>query len=179
MVAYDTNAQDTQFLQGWLMQDRFLLRGTFGSPYETMWANPYQPGLSYYHMPLAFHDPRSGDLFVRSTWDEDALWFGLYQGEAQVFKDGRITVLRENKSSAALTPKVPVGDTATIVLGRSGARFTGDAPRVFVIGLQPAHTYDIEVDDEEMDEYGTDKAGTIEIQLPRDRETPVRIRERK
>ena len=27
MVAYDNNALDSQFLQGWLMQDRFLMRG--------------------------------------------------------------------------------------------------------------------------------------------------------
>ena len=178
MVAYDTNAQENQFLQGWLMQDRFLLRGTFGCPYEMMWANPYQPGLSYFHLPLAFHDTRSGDLFIRSTWDEDATWFGLYQGEAQVFRNGNITVLTLNKPSASQSPKIPVGDTATVVLGRSGAHFSGATPRVFVIGLKPARSYDVEVDDEEMAENETDKAGTIEILMPRDRETAVRIRER-
>src|SRR5258708_39200107 len=102
-----------------------------------MWANPYQPGLSYMHLPLAFHDLRSGDLFVRSNWDEDAVWFGLYQGEAQVFRDGRITVLRQSASSQALAPKVAVGGAATIALGRPGGRFTGATPPVFVIGLQP------------------------------------------
>ncbi len=50
MVAFDTNAAESQVLQGWLMNDRFLMRGPFGSPYEFMWANPYQPGLSYYHV---------------------------------------------------------------------------------------------------------------------------------
>ena len=179
MVAYDTNAQENQFLQGWLMQDRFLLRGALGNPYELMWANPYQPGLSYFHLPLAFHDIRSGDLFVRSTWDEDATWFGLYQGEAQVFRDGHITVLRQIGSPAAQVPKVPVGDTATIVLGRSGARFSGETARVFVIGLKPQRGYDVEVDDEEMAENETDKAGTLEIAMPPDRETAVRIREKK
>ena len=43
---------ETQLLQGFLMNDRFLMRGTLGIAYETMWANPYQPGLSYYHVPL-------------------------------------------------------------------------------------------------------------------------------
>ena len=51
-VAYDTNALENQFLQGWLIQDRFMLRGVFGAPYEFLWANPYQPGLSYAHLPL-------------------------------------------------------------------------------------------------------------------------------
>lgn len=178
MVAYDNNAQENQYLQGWLMQDRFLLRGTFGCPYEMLWANPYQPGLSYYHLPLSFHDTRSGDLFVRSSWDEDATWFGLYQGEAQVFRDGHITVLRQNTSSSDLTPKVPVGDTATIVLGRSGARFSGETARIFVIGLKPERGYEVEVDDEEMAENETDKGGTMEIAMPKERETGVRIRER-
>src|SRR5260370_15502693 len=141
-----------------------------------MWANPYQPGTSYMHLPLAFHDLRSGDLFVRSNWDEDAVWFGLYQGEAQVFRDGRITVLRQSASSQTLAPKVAVGDAATIVLGRSGVRFTGETTRIFVIGLKPRHGYDVEPDDEEMMETETDKAGTLEIALPPDRETPLRIR---
>ena len=33
MVAYDNNAAESQYLQGWLMQDRFLMRGALGSLY--------------------------------------------------------------------------------------------------------------------------------------------------
>ena len=98
MVAYDTNATENQFVQGWVMQDRFLMRGPYGSPYEFLWANPYQPGLSYAHLPLVFHAERSGALFVRSSWEEDAAWFGLFEGQMQVFRDGRITVLRAGDS---------------------------------------------------------------------------------
>ena len=32
MVAFDTNAPESQVLQGWLMNDRFLMRGPFGIP---------------------------------------------------------------------------------------------------------------------------------------------------
>ena len=32
MVAYDSNSSETQLLQGFLMNDRFLMRGTFGIP---------------------------------------------------------------------------------------------------------------------------------------------------
>src|SRR5262249_15321323 len=49
IVAYDTNAAPGQVLQGWLMHDKFMLRTPFGAPYEFLWANPYLPGLSYYH----------------------------------------------------------------------------------------------------------------------------------
>ena len=80
MVAYDTNGLQNQFLQGWLIQDRYLMKTPFGAPYEFLWANPYQPGLSDHQLPLVFHDPNSGVLFVRSGWDEDADWFGLYAG---------------------------------------------------------------------------------------------------
>src|ERR1700691_2585368 len=56
MVAFDSNAPGSQILQGWLMNDHFMLRGTFGAPYEFLWANPYQPGLSYFQAPLVVHD---------------------------------------------------------------------------------------------------------------------------
>ena len=80
MVALDVNAAESQVLQGWLMHDHFMLRGTFGAPYEFLWANPYQPGLSYYHVPLIYHNADFGKLFVRSSWDEDAEWFGYFDG---------------------------------------------------------------------------------------------------
>jgi hypothetical protein len=44
MVASDPNANETQYAQGFLMQDRFIMRDKFGAPYEFLWANPYQPG---------------------------------------------------------------------------------------------------------------------------------------
>ena len=91
MVAFDANAASSQLLQGWLTNDRFLMRGTFGITYEMMWANPYQPGLSYYHVPLAQHDEIGGQLFVRSTWDDDASWIGFFDGQLQLFRDGGVT----------------------------------------------------------------------------------------
>src|SRR5579871_3150488 len=72
MVAYDPNAPDTQVLQGWLMHDKYLMRGAYGTPYEFLWANPYQPGLSYYHVPLVFYAPERGRLFIRSSWEDSA-----------------------------------------------------------------------------------------------------------
>ena len=93
MVAYDANAPDTQVLQGWLMHDKYLMRGAFGTPYEFLWANPYQPGLSYYHVPLVFYAPERGRLFIRSSWDDAAEWFGVFDGVMQVFADGSVKVM--------------------------------------------------------------------------------------
>lgn len=80
MVAYDANTASSQLLQGWLTNDRFLMRDPFGIPYELLWANPYQPGLSYQHVPLALHDEIGGQLYVRSSWDDDAAWIGFFRG---------------------------------------------------------------------------------------------------
>ena len=148
MVAFDTNAPESQVLQGWLMNDHFLMRGTFGITYEFLWANPYQPGLSYYHVPLIFHDELFGRLFIRSSWDESASWLGVFDGEAQLFQDGKVTVLN---------PQITAGPfplTEAIVFFGSGAmKFKvklDEEEAVFVVGLKPRQRYDVEVDDEEM-----------------------------
>jgi hypothetical protein len=41
MVAFDSNEAGNQYLQGWVMQDRFMMRGALGAPYEFLWANPW------------------------------------------------------------------------------------------------------------------------------------------
>ena len=89
MVAYDANAASSQLLQGWVTNDRFLMRGALGIPYELLWANPYQPGLSYYHVPLAMHDEIGGQLFVRSSWEDDAAWIGFFDGSVAVVQGRR------------------------------------------------------------------------------------------
>jgi hypothetical protein len=171
MVAYDTNAQDSQFLQGWLMHDRFLLRGTLGAPYEFLWANPYQPGLSYYHMPLVFHDPARGRLIVRSSWEEDATWFGQLDGVIQVFRDGKIIPLKAEAQSKPLQ----VG-SVEIVFPRQAAKFSIDGGAYYIVGLAPNAAYDVEVDDEELRELRTDAGGILELTFTEDRKAGVRLR---
>jgi len=175
-VALDSNALGNQYLQGWLIQDRFMLRGAFGAPYEFLWANPYQPGLSYEHVPLVFHDVRSGTLFLRSNWDEDATWFGLYHGEAQLFRDGKITVLNQKGSRSAKPEPIIVG-AASVLLAREGLRFLGADEHMFVVGWKPRMKYDVEVDDEEMREVETDAAGTLQLEFPEGRKAGVKIQE--
>lgn len=177
IVAYDTNAVENQYVQGWAMQDRFMMRGPFGSPYEFMWANPYQPGLSYSHLPLVFHSNASGTLFIRASWEEDSMWFGLFQREMQVFRDGRVTVLRPAAPNAQ-TPKVDVGDTATVVLGQPSMRFRAEGGDLFIVNLKPRHHYEVEIEDEEMAEMEADNAGTLHLPLLKETDTAVKLRER-
>jgi hypothetical protein len=179
LVAYDTNAVEAQYLQGWLMQDRFTMRGEFGSVYEFLWANPYQPGLSYSLLPLVFHNPANGHVFARTSWEEDATWIGYFENHLQVFQDGK---LQSVLPGAAVKP-VHVGDA---VLMNSPApdpkdgtvRFQASTEATFVLGLTPHAVYDVEIDDEELSEQETDSGGTLVISLPADRQAGVRIRRR-
>ncbi len=175
MVAYDTNGLDNQFLQGWLIQDRFLMLTPFGAPYEFLWANPYQPGLSYYQLPLVFHDPSSGILFVRSGWDEDADWFGLYAGQAELFHNGQATVVNQGASGSSGPKPLRLGD-ASVIFGRAPFRFSMDAGgTILVIGLKPSQKYLVETDDEEMREVPTDRAGTFVLEYPEGRMAGMRV----
>ncbi|HLH19053.1 MAG TPA: hypothetical protein VKX45_17665 [Bryobacteraceae bacterium] len=171
MVAYDTNAAPSQVLQGWLMHDKFILRSTFGAPYEFLWANPYLPGLSYYHVPLVYHNPDFGRLFIRSSWEDDASWFGAFNGRMQFFADGRLQT----------PPPGPLDLTQAVVcFGQSASRFTvklgEDAESVFIVGLKPRQTYEVEIDDEEMFEAEADPGGIVELEPPRGKPVGIRLK---
>lgn len=177
LVAFDANAAGSQLLQGWLMHDRFLLRSPLGVPYEFLWANPYQPGLSYYHVPLVLHDETFGRLFVRSSWEEDAAWLGVFDGQAQLFKDGHVTPLDPRVTSGPLALS-----EAVIYFAPAARRFKAmldEDEQAFVLGLKPGARYTIEVDDEETREGAADPGGILPLDLPSKTETGVRVRESK
>jgi hypothetical protein len=176
MVAYDVNAPSTQVLQGWLMHDRFVLRGPYGAPYEFLWANPYQPGLSYYHVPLIYHNPDFGKVFIRSGWDEAASWFGYFGGVAQLFHEGRVTLLNPKLNTAPLS----LVEAQVFFAGdvrRFQARLGEDEEAVFLIGLKPRRTHLVEIDQEEAFDAASDEGGILRLDLPRGREVGFRLRE--
>ena len=175
MVALDVNAAESQVLQGWLMHDHFMLRGTFGAPYEFLWANPYQPGLSYYHVPLIYHNADFGKLFVRSSWEDDAEWFGYFDGAMQMFSQGRMSALSAQLNSP------PISFTeAMICFAQRARKFQlklDEEEAVFLLGLQPGRTYQVEIDDEEVFEADSDRGGILELDVPRGKAVGVRIKE--
>ena len=187
MVAFDANANETQLLQGFLMNDRFLMRGTLGIPYELLWADPYQPGLSYYHVPLVAHDAVGGELYVRSSWEDDAAWLGFFGGHLQLFANGE---MQRVEPEAAHDPmdldeatvffahqrdkfSVPVRKGAAAAAGISAAdradAVSDDSDNtpaealddVFIIGLEPRRRYHVEVDHEGMVEAVSDAGGIV------------------
>jgi hypothetical protein len=179
MVAYDVNAPSTQLLQGWLMHDRFQLRTPLGAPYEFLWANPYQPGLSYYQVPLVSYNPSSGRLFVRSSWEDGAQWFGAFDGAMQLFRDGRVTTLDPHTAAEPLMLEA----AAICFAGPDGKqhgqwRVTLEEEQpVFVVGLEPRRAYLVEADDEEMYEATADPTGILQLDdVPHGRTTGVRLR---
>jgi len=177
LIAFDPNALETQFLQGWAMRDSFLMRGPFGITYEFLWGNPYQPGLSYYNAPLSFHDPVRGALVVRSSWDSGADWFYLDGGVMQRFTDGKIQPL----SWKDFREPLALGHTV-VVPARSRSRFQVDAAEAttyYVIGLEPGAVCDIEVDEEELYEDTADRGGILVMKFPAGRKAGVRLRKRK
>jgi hypothetical protein len=181
LVAYDGNAQPHQFLQGWLMQDRFLLRSTFGITYEFLWANPYLPGLSFTYMPDLYHE--HGRLFTRAGWEEDAPWFGFWSGQAQSFRDGQ----RVQVNLAARAAPLDLGPVRVFFAGPE-ARFErgwlpaaeeGEKPveaAAFVLGLESNAAYDVEVDLEEMVEMKADEGGILAFRHPAGQKAQVRVR---
>ena len=174
MVAYDTNAAESQVLQGWLMHDRLILRGTFGAPYEFLWANPYQPGLSYYLVPLIYYNPDFGTLFVRSSWEDTAAWFGHFDGAMQIFEDGHLASVNEQRDRPPLSLK-----EAVVCFGHTARKFhvkLDDAAAVFIVGLAPRKTYQVEIDDEEMYEADSDSGGILEVEVPPGKEVGVRLK---
>jgi len=157
------------------MHDNFMLRGTLGTPYEFLWANPYHPGLAYYLAPLVFHDDLFGRLFVRSSWDDASRWLGYFDGELQLFENGSVTVL-----NAALASEPMSLDTAVVYFGKNAQKFRtilNEEEQVFILGLKAERMYQIEVDDEEMTELQADRGGILELKLPHKVEIGVRLRE--
>ena len=178
LVSLDNNAELAQSLQGWLMQDRYLLRSALGIPYEFLWANAYQPGLTYHHLPNSFHDRRNGRLFIRNHWEEEAKFLVYYNGKIQMFEDGKRKELRVSPS----TPSIEMGGATILVGGQdllkpiqfelSGA----DREAWYIIGLKPNTLYDIEIDDQELDEERTDVGGILSLEFAKaTAKTNVRI----
>lgn len=175
MVAYDNNSQEMQFLQGWLIQDKFLMRSAYGIPYEFLWANPYQPGLSFHYLPNVFHDPASGRLIIRSTWEDDAVWYYQLGGTVQMFREGRIINMKQEQISR----QIEMGNTVLLPANLS-SKFgvnTGESKmHYYVVGLKPSSRYELEVDDEEMRDVKTDPGGVLELGFPKERTAGVLLK---
>ncbi len=79
LVSLDPNLPDGQYLQGWAMEPRQMIRKGPGVAYEFLWADPYLPAIAYQNLDPWVYDP-AGRLFARTTWDADACWINISPG---------------------------------------------------------------------------------------------------
>lgn len=161
LVSYDGGSEQSQFLQGFLMQDPYQMRDPRGAVYEFLWANPYRPGLSYHHAPLHFHSRALGALFARSSWNPDATWLGYLDGELQVYDPDGLKVVTAQPSSKP----IQLGGAAVyVVQGQPLGKIQLPAvDAVFFIGLKPETEYTIEIESSKRFTESTDRAGILAI----------------
>ncbi|MGH9583216.1 MAG: hypothetical protein ACRD4O_09800, partial [Bryobacteraceae bacterium] len=76
LVTLDPNLPSSQYLQGWAMEDRQMIRTGPGVAYEFLWADPYLPGIGYQNLDPWVYDPH-GRLFARTDWSPNACWIGI------------------------------------------------------------------------------------------------------
>ena len=122
---------------------------------------------------MVWHNSTFGRLFIRSDWDDAAEWFGLFDGAMQIFRDGQVTAVDPGHPPAPL----PL-DTAAVCFGEITRRFrvtVDDGTKVFIVGLEPRHSYQVEVDDEELYEAATDSGGILALDVPQGKEIGIRI----
>ena len=135
LVAYDSNAAENQFLQGWLDAGSFpdarrlwALLMNFCGPTPTSRSELFSDAAGVLHNLL------TGHVFARTSWDEDAIWLGYFDGQLQTFRDGKIETLK----AGAATEPVHVGEAIILsAQDKESTRFRADAEAVFVLNLAP------------------------------------------
>ncbi|MCL6545791.1 MAG: hypothetical protein K6T61_11225 [Bryobacteraceae bacterium] len=162
LVSYGGGSDQSQFLQGFLMQDHYLMRDPRGAVYEFLWANPYRPGLSYHHAPLYFHSRPLGALFARSSWNQDATWLGYLGGELQVFDPDGLKIV----TAQPVSKPIQLGGAAVYVArGQPPGKIQPPADIVFVVGLKPETEYLIEMESGKRFTESADRAGILAVNL--------------
>ncbi len=68
LIGLDPNSDSSQFLQGWAIEDRQMVRDGPGVAYELLWADSYLPGVGYQNMDPWFYDEGNARLLARTDW---------------------------------------------------------------------------------------------------------------
>jgi hypothetical protein len=92
-----------------------------------------------------------------------------------MFSQGRMSAL----SAQLNAPPISLTE-AMICFGQRARKFQlklDEEEAVFILGLQPGHTYQVEIDDEEVFETDSDHGGILELDVPRGKAVGVRIKE--
>lgn len=150
LVAYESNLQEFQFLQGWIRDDNYQLRSPMAAPYEFLWVNPYLPGLTPQSAPMIAYDPVRGRLYGRLGWERPTTWIGYADGRLELLEGTNLSVSdRFGELPAMYFPDavvVPVEPPARVVLTwQPPNEEPPESTRIFVVGLRPHETYALKV----------------------------------
>ena len=74
LVSLDPNSDSSQFLQGWAIEDRQMIREGPGVAYELLWADPYLPGVGYQNLDPWWYDEANDRLLARTNWEPNSCW---------------------------------------------------------------------------------------------------------
>lgn len=83
LVTLDPNLQGSQFLQGWALEDRFVVQSGPGVGYEFLWADAYLPGVGYQNLEPWIYWEKLGHLWARTDWSSNACWINLVPNGAK------------------------------------------------------------------------------------------------
>jgi hypothetical protein len=75
--------------------------------------------------------------------------------------------------AAAAAPRPLEVGSAEVVRWRAPLRAEAGADTLFVVGARAGAKYNVEIEDEEMQESEADRAGTLRLDLPKDRHPRV------
>jgi len=166
LVAYDNSAPSAQFLQGWLRNDRFTLRGPYGAPYELLWLNRYLPGLSPNSAPPVAYDELRGRVFGRQGWDEGDLWIGYWDNRFHLLADGELVAVSSADKQAPL-----IFSGRAVVLPGEKYKTSLTVPiavppygtSILLLGLDEDREYEVKTNRSKRRTYTPGPGGVIEV----------------
>jgi hypothetical protein len=121
LVAVDPNLQGSQFLQGWAMEDRQMIREGPGVAYELLWADPYLPGVGYQNLDPWVYDSEAGRLFARTDWTPQACWIAV--SKSGVEDEHCATQWQSAPTNFGHLVLIPMAAPCTELPGRKGNEF--------------------------------------------------------
>lgn len=150
LVSVDPNLEGSQFLQGWAMEDRQMLRDGPGVAYELLWADPYLPGIAYRNLDPWVYDP-AGRLFARTDWDADACWIANLPGKIR--KENCPADAMERTMNFGTLTLTPVTERCVDLPAR------GNHESLILWRMKPGQTLSYHADEKKEFTEATDAAG--------------------
>jgi len=162
LVGYENSSRPAQFLQGWLRNDTYTLKGPYGALYEFLWINPYLPGLAPASAPKWTFDPVRSRIFAR----RDDRWIGYFDHELHVDSGSGL-----QPAGDALKQEPLYVEGAAIVWPGDGKKWTLEIPRgsdpygpvVLLIGLEPGRSLEVRMGKGDWRAFTADQAGVVVV----------------